>query len=452
MNTKKNIYWSDGLFLKPHHFQFIDKKTNDNLTFILDKIYPKNYGFVEYKIDLANLKEGILSLSSCELFINDTIINYPINSNIIMRKIKDEIKIDKNKKYYLGVKKQGKDNTNIEITHIKQLNSNNTRYTNVETEFEKVSNVYNTQDKIDFSYVKYTLQFFCEEEIASLVDYDLISLCIIKNKNKTFILEENFLPPLLHIDDNHTILKTVNSTFKLIVNIMKELEGDRLKSQNLIILSNINPLIIDFQSIQKKSYVVPYDIFTNLQKMLSVLIVFTKDYNMDIFLNLKSNLLQYNHENIFESFTDLCTMLANILDEIIGKKSEIQREFIFNFKKSEDKLFIDIDKKFFDKKYIFYIEFIHDNKDKLIENIHYLKISNREFIDSVISSSISDIGFKVQAASNLKFPIASSSIYIKLDISQKNWDKIVKTKNLALYIDKDLIKEANLVLLDDVNE
>lgn len=451
MNTKKNIYWSDGLFLKPHHFQFIDQKMNDNLTFILDKIYPRNYGFVEYKIDLKNLKEGILSLSSCELLINDTIINYPINSNIIMRKIKGEIEIDKNKKYYLGVKKQDKDNTKIEITHIKQLD-NNTRYTNIETEFDEVSNVYNTQDKTDFSYVKYTLQFFCEEEITSLVDYDLISLCKIKNDNQEFILEENFSPPLLHIAHNHIILKKVNTTFKLIVNTMKELENDRLKSQNLIILSNINPLIIDFQSIQTKSYVVPYDIFTNLQKMLSILIVFTKDYNMDIFLNLKSNLLKYNHENIFESFIHLCTTLANILDEIIGKKLEIQREFIFNFKKSEDKLFIDIDKKFFDKKYIFYIEFINDNKDKLIENIHYLKISNSESINSIISSSISDIGFKIQAASTLKFPISSNSIYIKLDTSQKNWDKIIKTKNLALYIDKDLIKEANLVLLDDFNE
>ena len=451
MNTKKNLYWSDGLFLKPHHFQFIDQKTNDNLTFILDKIYPRDYGFVEYKINLKNLEEGILSLSSCELFINNTLINYPINSNIIKRNINGEIKIDKNKKYYLGVKKRDKDYNSIEITHIKQLN-NSTRYSNMENEFEEVSSLYNTQDKADFSYVKYTLQFFCEEEISSIDDYDVISLCKIKNNNEELILQDDFVAPLFDISHNPIILKKINAAFKLIVDSMKILEADKLKSQNLIILSNINPLIVEFQSIQSKSYVAPYDIFIIFEKMISVLSVFTKSYNMDIFLNSKKNSLKYEHENIIMSFSQLYTQLQEILDEIIDKKIEIQREFIFHFKKNEDKLLIDINKQFFDKKYTFYIEFINDNKDKLIENIHYLKISNVDSIDRVISSSISDIGFQIQAASNLNFPIASNSVYIKLDIGQKNWDKIVKTRNLALYIDNNLIKEANLVLLDDAHE
>lgn len=450
MNSNKNIYWNEGLFLKPQHFQFTDKKIDDSFLFIIDKLYNYNTGFIDLKIDLNKLENGILSINSCRLLTNNTYIDYPTNSNLITLNIKDKIENNSNKKFYIGLKKYNKDITNIEISSTKELSSLNTRYNSIENDIEEISDIYNNNKKADFRYAKYTLSIFSEDEISSIIDYELIEFCNILNKDSKLVLKENWVPPFLFIKsdaDNPLIDKIVNM-YKMIMDSIKILEKDKLKSQNLIILSNIGKNIVDIKYILKSKYITPSLIFKEFEKVISSLLIFTTKYNISYITDEESP-IKYHHNDIYNSFELLELTLKNMFDEIIEVTLEVEKEFIFPFDKDEDKYIINIEEQFIKTKHLFYLEFITNDRDKLIEHIQYLKISNNEFIDTVIFSSISDINFKLLNKSDINFPMKATSVYIKIDTTSQNWNKILDSRDIAIYIDQHLIQDANLILVTE---
>jgi predicted component of type VI protein secretion system len=428
----------------------MERSIKNDFSFLLDKIYIHNYGFIDYKIDVENLEKGILILNNCEFFLNNTYLNYPTNANILSRNLQDDnIKNNSSIKFYLGIKKLYQDNTNIEVKHIKDLKNKNSRYINIETELEQVSNIYQKEDKIDFSYVKHLIQIFSENEISSLIDYDLIPLCVIKKEDDNYHINTSFIPPIMSIHKNKELSKLIYTSIEKLKDTIKSLEKDKLKSKNIIMLTSINPLIVSIDDIFKNSYVHPYNIFSEIKKIISILIIFTKSYSMESLIENNSNFLSYNHEDLFTSFNLLNIELEKILEEIIIEKIEVQNEFTFNFNKNNDKYNIDIDDKFFNKEYSFYLEFISNEKDELIKDINYLKISNSHFIEQIIVSSISDIEYNLQRLGSLKFPTQSNSVYVKLNTYVKSWEKIKDSKDLSVYIDHLNIKDINLLIVDE---
>lgn len=449
MNSNKMIYWHEGLFLSTHHFQYLDKSIKDSKFFLLDKIFKYNYGFIDYEIDLKELDKGQFKLKSCELILENTYINYPENTNLISRNITEsDINIDSSRKLYLGIKKEHKDNVDIEIKSIRELKKKNTRYTNIETELEKVSSLYELDDRIDFTYVKYTVQFFLEEELDALSDYNLIPICVINNKQDKYSLDPFYIPPLINLNK-----KSINSLFisDIIYEIKKSintLEKDRLKNKNITLLVTLNPFIIELENHLLRSYTCAFEIYECIKKIISILIVFTKSYTLEDIIGENNISMKYNHDNLYKSFEALKVEIKKVLKDILDVKIQEKTEFTFNFNKKNDFYYINIASKYFEKDYSFYIELISENIDEIKKKINYIKISNKELIENIVFSSITDIKFNIKEPIDLKFPTNSNALYLKLNTDDKSWKKIRDTKNLSFFLDQIEVKKENLIIVE----
>ncbi len=57
------VVWSQGLFLQPQHFQVLESSMRETISAVARAQNPRGYGFVEYEIDEALLKQGKLALN-----------------------------------------------------------------------------------------------------------------------------------------------------------------------------------------------------------------------------------------------------------------------------------------------------------------------------------------------------------------------------------------------------
>src|SRR6476619_5193914 len=71
MSQHNRVLWSEGLFLRPHHFQQQDRYHEHLLEQRLDSQLAYGYGFVELLLDRELLKLGKLGLASASGIMPD---------------------------------------------------------------------------------------------------------------------------------------------------------------------------------------------------------------------------------------------------------------------------------------------------------------------------------------------------------------------------------------------
>lgn len=64
MSQNNRVIWSEGLFLRPHHFQQLDRYHEYLLQQRLDSIFPYSFGFTELRLDRELLKLGKVGLAA----------------------------------------------------------------------------------------------------------------------------------------------------------------------------------------------------------------------------------------------------------------------------------------------------------------------------------------------------------------------------------------------------
>lgn len=68
------IQWHEGMLLAPHHFQQLDLRNEQAMSYHTGLLSPFHWGIVQYEIDHVLLPSGILRLVSCEAVMPDGLV------------------------------------------------------------------------------------------------------------------------------------------------------------------------------------------------------------------------------------------------------------------------------------------------------------------------------------------------------------------------------------------
>ena len=78
-----SLYWGDGLFLRPQHFQQMERQSEDKRSLAERWNTPFAYGLHKIEIDQDALSNWRLSLSNCHLkFPDGTVCRFPEDAHI----------------------------------------------------------------------------------------------------------------------------------------------------------------------------------------------------------------------------------------------------------------------------------------------------------------------------------------------------------------------------------
>ena len=444
---KRPLFWHQGLFLQPQHFQLKDLYDQSMLTPLHRFLNPHFWGIGDIEIQKAALGNHSFNLLNGNfLFLDMTYTVLPDNAVIQARSF-EEAWEEGGKTFiaYVGLKKWNDAGENVTVlSSLNNLSDVTTRFVTT-TDPEEIQDLHQNGPSAQVKRLYYVLKIFWETEKDLLGDYELIPLACLEKDGDEIILSEYFIPPCISISGSETLNKLVLEIRDQIFSRGRQLETYKRERGihsaefgtrdmvYLLALRSLNRYIPLLTHLTETKRIHPWSIYSVLRQVIGEL----SSFSGNISVNGEQEhgtplLLGYDHQNLWECFSGAKLLITRLLDEITAGP-----EYIIQLLYDGTYFSAELPPTLFEGRNQFFLVFETETDSKNIlqtmENI--AKLSSRQTLPILIARSLSGIKLDYLATPPQELPRRAHSIYFQIDHHSDQWDQVQKGNNLALYWD-----------------
>lgn len=431
MSINNKVIWSEGMFLRPQHFQQQERYLEFTLNYHNRTINSYNWGINTVKINPELLLLGKLSISNCSgIFPDGTVFDVP-NTDLPPNPIDIPEGIADTTIYLtLPLRCQG-----IAETSSSSNNQQNIRYNVMLADALDTSSDSNTAAKIQIASPNLQLSLGS----TNLEGYTHIGIGKIKEStsNHRILLDEAYIPPCMNVKN----IMPLSSFLEEILGLLHQ-RGEAFSSyigtighggiseiEDFLLLQLINKYesLLDFYFTTPS--ITPKELYILLTQLLGELSTFT----MKTRRRIKTPI--YQHENLQESFAPVIFELRRALSRV----SE-QHVVPLPLEKQPDGYFISIigNKSLLNTADFFLAVGAAVPPEKIQSLFPALvKVAPVEQIKSLVSRSLSAIKLQAVPVAPRQLPFNSGYTYFKLDQKSNFWKQLEKSSALALHVAGD---------------
>ncbi len=447
MAVERPLFWHQGLFLQPQHFQVLERSFTSLLAPYHDFIMPHFWGVGEMEIEKTALGTRSFSLLKGDfLFSDGTHAVLPGNAVIEARSF-DEGWVEGGKPFtvYVGLKKWNPSGENVTVLErVENLSAVTTRFISL-AGAEEIRDLHSGGPTGQIKRLYQVLRIFWETEKEHLGDFTFIPVGQLERVGEEVRLSEQFIAPSLLLSASDTLTKIVKEIRDQIAARGRQLE--EMKSRRgiqtaefgsrdmvyLLALRSINryvPLLYHFTEVQR---VHPWSVYGLLRQLIGELSSFSE--KVDVLGRMDSeNLLlpNYDHERMRECFFSAQVLVSKLLDEITaGPEYIIRLIFDGTYYGAELKPAV------FGGRNRFYLVFRTEADPKVVlQSIStYAKLSSREHLPILIARALPGIGLEHLPVPPQELPRRAHTVYCAVDHHNDQWAQVQKSHNIALYWD-----------------
>ncbi len=449
MNIKKQLFWHQGLFLQPQHFQYMDMVQNNSIYPMVEISTPYFNGVVNFRINENSLLKEIFEAESLEMILTDgTHINCTENGILKPRSFSGQWTESLEPfTIYAGVKKLSKKGANVTVVSSYDEASNvKTRYITL-TEPEECPDLHQDGPFAQIKTLTTVVKVFFEDEIKDAGDYDLIPIVQLIKRGDEILLSNDFIPPCLYISSSPVLLKTILKIRDELTGRARQLEeykisvGDSGKSSDvrtipyrfsLQLLSHYGPLLYHYTETHR---IHPFQIYGVLRQMVGGLSTLSDRVT---FLgetgNEKTEVLPYKHNNLGECFKNIFAVIELLLNEI-----SIEAESVVTFEKTDTGRYqTEIPAELFAPENSFFIALRTESKfEEHIDSFNsFSKIGSATEIDIYVERSLPGLIPKFLRTHPEGIPKRQNANYFKIERNDPAMSSIQDWKNIVLLWDK----------------
>jgi len=448
MDIYRPLFWHQGLFLQPQHFQLSDLHARSLLAPFLEFGLPHFWGVGETEIQKAALENRTFSPLRGEfIFPDGTHAVFPGNALLEARSF-DEGWIDGGKPLtvFIGLKKWNYGGENVTVLpKLEHLTEVPTRFV-ASADPEEVKDLHAGGPNGQVKRLYYVLKIFWETEIAQLGDYVLIPTAQLERSGSAIRLSEDFIPPCLAIAGSGPLLKIITEIRDQISARGRNLE--EYKSQRgiqtaefgtrdmvyFLALRSLNRYIPLLFHYTETTRIHPWLVYGVLRQIVGELSSFSERVNAIGESKAGERILPpYDHRNLHECFAAARTLISQLLDEITAGP-----EYIIPLLYDGTYFAADLPPAVFEGRNRFYLvlKTEEDLKALLPSLATAAKLSSREFLPLVIARALPGIGLEHLPVPPQELPRRASCLYFQVDHHHEQWGSVKKGNNLALYWDR----------------
>lgn len=441
MNTGKLIYWHNGLFLKPHHFQYLQKYTQDTVQNLFGVMNPYNWGVMGLSLDEETLKNKMLTIKEAVFVFRDgTVVSYPKNAIVVARDFSKSLKDGKKLKCYIGLKKLSSIEANVsEIEDETQLKNINTRFVCNRDKTINVNNLYQNDDPVDMINIDHFLRIFFEEELDAVSGYELLPLNVIEDKGGEIFISDQFSPPTLNLFSDKNLQTLLGRVYEYLFSHANQLEEyktphqfrnkELVVSKHILALNSICEYVSAMDTYITVGQVHPAQAYATLTALVSKLSVFTDRVNVLGRTKDGAKLLSaYNHEEPYTCFAEAKRLIDELLDDII-----IGPDYIIPFVRNKDIYTVELMQEILTTdKFSFFLSIKSDELKSLDNKVRYMKISTIEEIGDIVQRALPGVSFSIQETPPAGLPRKKETTYVQINTTQDAWFKIKSHQNMAV--------------------
>jgi type VI secretion system protein ImpJ len=449
MDIRKPLYWHQGLFLQPQHFQLTERYTSTLFAPWNDYFAPHFWGTGEMEIQKSALGARSFTLTRGSfLFPDGTHVTLPGNAVLESRHFEDAwIEGGKPFTVYLGLKKWNYEGENVSVADSSiNLPQISTRFLSL-MDSEECKDLHSSGPSGDVKQMQFVLGLFWESEVEQLGDYLLLPIARLERMGEEIVLSERYIPPCLVISANEPLFRIIKEIRDLLASRGRQLE--EYKKQRgiqtaefgsrdmvyLLALRSLNRYIPILMHLTETKQVHPWTAYGVLRQIVGEFSSFSETVNvLGELVESGDRLLPiYDHRSLGECFSAAQSLIIRLLDEITAGP-----EYVISLRYDGTYFAAEMKAAHFEGRNRFYLVLRTEQDPKAVIQSMTMeaKLSSREHMPILIARALPGIGLEHLPVPPQELPRRAYSVYFFIDSHNDQWSLIEKTKNIALYWDK----------------
>ena len=444
---KRPLFWHQGLFLQPQHFQLKDLYDQSLLTPFHKFLTPHFWGIGDIEIQKASLGNHSFNLLSGQfLFPDMTYAVFPDNAVIEARSFEEAWEAGgKTFTVYIGLKKWNDAGENVTVlSGLNNLFDVTTRFVTT-TDAEDIEDLHHNGPSAQVKRLFYVMKLFWETETDLLGDYELIPIANLEKDGDEIKLSERFISPCISISGANALDKLVREIKDQISSRGRQLEAYKrergIHSAEfgardmvfLLALRSLNRYIPLLTHLTETKKIHPWVVYSVLRQLIGELSSFSGDISVNGELDDGTPLLLgYDHRNLGECFSGAKTLITRLLDEITAGP-----EYVIHLMYDGTYYAADLPPKIFEGQNRFFLVFeTETDPQTVLQSMESIaKLSSRESLPILIARSLSGTKLEHLSIPPQELPRRAHSLYFQIDHHSDQWAQVQKGSNLALYWD-----------------
>jgi type VI secretion system protein ImpJ len=447
MNIHRPVFWHQGLFLQPQHFQLADLYHESLLIPVKKYLEPYFWGVGDMEIQKTALGNRRFDLLRGEfLFPDGTYTVFPGNAIIEARSFEEEwVEGGKPFTVLVGLKKWSEGNENVSVLPaLNNISKVTTRFVTT-ADPEPVRDLHHTGPSAQVKRLYHALKIFWESETDQLGDYLVLPVGQLVRTGEEIALAEDFVPPSLSISTSGSLSKIIKEIRDEVAARSHQLE--EYKTQKgihtaefgardmvyLLALRSLNryvPILYHFTEARR---VPPWIVYGILRQLIGELSSFSEQVTvLGELRDGEDRLPGYDHERLWECFASAQTVLVRLLGDITAGP-----EYIVQLLYDGTYYAADLLPAIFEGQNRFYLVFRTEEDPKaVIRSLETIaKLSSRERLPILIARALPGLGMNHLTIPPQELPRRAGCVYFQIDHHGDQWASVQKGRNIALYWD-----------------
>ncbi len=442
MSIQRPLFWHQGLFLQPQHFQLMEQSFHELLTPVKQFMTPYFWGVINLKIKETRLANGILEIENgAFIFPDGTHVVFPGNAVMNVRFFDDSPagSLD----VYLGLKSWSGSGENVTVVeNLENLVGVTTRFV-ATTASEEVEDLHAGGPAGHVKKLHYVLKLFWENELEQSSDYQLFQIARLEKRGGGVVLFQDYIPPCPTIAGSESLLNLIGEIRDQITARSRQLEEYKRKrgvhsaefgSRDMVYilaLRSVNRYVPLLHHFTRTPKVHPWVVYGTLRQLIGELSSFSDRINaLGEFSDDNHALPPYDHSSLWNCYSEVQNLISHLLDEITAGPEYIMRLI-------RDGVFYSADLKpaIFEGSNRFYLSVRTDDEARaVIQTMTTLaKLGSREDLRNIVARALPGIHLEHQPQPPQQLPRRSNAIYFLINHHSEQWESIVKNRNIALY-------------------
>lgn len=447
MSIYRPLFWTQGLFLEPQHFQLMDRHQDALLDPLRRYLTPYFWGVVSLEIQKSVLGSGVLRVTAGEfVFPDGSHVLLPGNGVIEGRSFVDEwADQDRPLPIYLGIRRHSEHGRNVTVApQLEFLTGVTSRFVTL-TEPEEVLDQHLEGPTGQAQYLNYNLRIVWPSEKDQLGDYALLQIGQLIKSGGEICLDESCLPPSICIRATLSLFNTVKEIRDELAARSRRLEDyKRQRGINtaefgardmvyLLALRTLNRYVPLFFHLTEAPFVHPWLVYSALRQLVGELSTFSDDINVHgESVNDEVMLPVYDHQNLGLCFLAAQSLVVRLLDEVTAGP-----EYIISLHFDGSYYYSELSPAIFEGNNRFYlvVQTSQDPQATIDALTGIAKTGTRESIPLLIARSLPGLKLEYLQLPPQELPRRPGSLYFQIDHHGSSWGNIQQVKNIALYWD-----------------
>ena len=443
MDNNKPVFWHQGLFLQPQHFQMAERYQQSLLYPYQAFQQPHFWGVCSLEMQSASLNHRACEVEQCDLIFPDgTFVSVPDNGVVTPRSFDTEwVDPDKPFTIYLAIHKFNKFGDNVTIvSEISDLNDINTRFVSTANP-EDIKDMYVEGPEAQIKFLRHVVKIVFDNEKDDMNDYELIPIAQVIRDGDAIMYNRHFVPPTVTLNAVPELARLVKdvrdeimgralqlSSYKAPVHAKKGFDANLLRYK--MALQSLSRFVPRLFHLSECGDVHPWLVYGVLRELVAEVSTFTDRVTvLGETADGERLLPAYSHTDIGNCFSSASSLITQLLNEIT-----IGPQYLVEMSRDEVAFSADVPNEFFTEHVDFYLivntmESFEDAQQSLLTAA---KLSSRDTVEVLVERSLPGVGMIYMPAPPPGLPRRPNSYYLRLDVHDDQWSSVARQQNVSL--------------------